>query len=159
MIYWNPFLIRILLAFLLIHLELKRQIRSYSPVVPSKTIPDSRLKWRKSIPVFRPKRRKTLLFGGGEGHIRLYDLRDTMEYSDPTFNFLVTNFWLICQPKFALRISIRKINKLPCKWKVDFGIGFEIQSIFAFFFIVMAMSSLKWLKELFCVMSGAIVAM
>ena len=34
-------------------------IRSYTPVVPSKTIPDSRPKWAKSIPVFGPKRRKT----------------------------------------------------------------------------------------------------
>ena len=32
---------------------------SYIPVVPSKTIPDSRLKWAKCIPVFRPKRCKT----------------------------------------------------------------------------------------------------
>ena len=37
-----------------------------APIVPSKTIPDSRSKWAKSIPVFRPKRRKnhTLLYGG-----------------------------------------------------------------------------------------------
>ena len=34
-------------------------IRSYTPVVPSKTIPDSRRKWAKWIPVFRPKRRKS----------------------------------------------------------------------------------------------------
>ena len=32
--------------------------RSYIPVVPSKTIPDSRPKWAKSTPVFRPKRHK-----------------------------------------------------------------------------------------------------
>ena len=38
-----------------IHLELKRQLRSYNPVVPSKTMPDSRPKWAMSIPVFRPK--------------------------------------------------------------------------------------------------------
>ena len=30
----------------------------YAPVVPSKTIPDSRPKWAKCIPVFRPKRPK-----------------------------------------------------------------------------------------------------
>ena len=30
--------------------------RSYTPVVPSKTIPDSRPKWAKCIPVFEPKR-------------------------------------------------------------------------------------------------------
>ena len=33
--------------FLGIHLELKQQIRSYTPVVPSETIPDSRPKWAK----------------------------------------------------------------------------------------------------------------
>ena len=33
---------------------------SYIPVVPSQTIPYSRLKWAKCIPVFRPKQRKTL---------------------------------------------------------------------------------------------------
>ena len=37
--------------------KLKQQIRSYTPVVPSKTIPDSRPKWAKYITVFRPKRR------------------------------------------------------------------------------------------------------
>ena len=31
---------------------------TYTPVVSSKTIPDSRLKWLQSVPVFRPKRRK-----------------------------------------------------------------------------------------------------
>ena len=67
--------------FVLIHLELKRQIRSYTPqprpqgafpkarekrpgtrlytpVVPSKTMPDSRPKWAKYIPVLIPNRRK-----------------------------------------------------------------------------------------------------
>ena len=33
-------------------------ICSYSPVVSSKTISDPRPKWAKSIPFFRPKRRK-----------------------------------------------------------------------------------------------------
>lgn len=39
-------------SFFLIHLDLKLQIRSYTPVVPSKTIADSRPKCVKSIPVF-----------------------------------------------------------------------------------------------------------
>ena len=43
------------LAFFLTHLELKRWILSYTPVVPSKTIPDSRPKWVRFIPVFRTK--------------------------------------------------------------------------------------------------------
>ena len=41
-------------SFLLAHLELKGWIRSYAPIVPSKTLPDSRTKWGKSIPVLRP---------------------------------------------------------------------------------------------------------
>ena len=42
--------------FVLVHLELKRQLHSYAPVVPSKTTPDSRPKSAKCIPVFTPKR-------------------------------------------------------------------------------------------------------
>ena len=45
-------------SFFLTHLELKLWIRSYTLVVPSKTIPDSGQKWAKSIHVFRPQRRK-----------------------------------------------------------------------------------------------------
>ena len=37
-----------------------RQKCSYTTVAPSKTIPDSRPKWTKSITVFRPKQRKTI---------------------------------------------------------------------------------------------------
>ena len=44
------------ISFFLIHLELKRQKRSYTTV--SKTIPVSRPKRAKSISVFRPTRRK-----------------------------------------------------------------------------------------------------
>ena len=47
--------IRILSCFL-VHLELKWQIRLYTPVVPLKTIPGSRPKCAKSIPFFRLKR-------------------------------------------------------------------------------------------------------
>ena len=36
-----------------------------SSVVPSKTIPDSRPKWAKRIPIFRPKRRKNPTRWGG----------------------------------------------------------------------------------------------
>ena len=36
-----------------------------TPVVPLKIIPDSRSKWAKSIPVFRPKRRKHPTQSGG----------------------------------------------------------------------------------------------
>ena len=37
----------------------------YTPVVPFKTIPDSRPTWAKSIPVFKPKRRKHPTQWGG----------------------------------------------------------------------------------------------
>ena len=53
-------------SFSLTHLELKRLIRSYTPVVFSKTIPDSRPKWAKCISVFRPKRRKNPTRWGGK---------------------------------------------------------------------------------------------
>ena len=52
-------------SFFLIHLELKRQIRLYTPVLPSKAIPVSRPQWTKSTPVFRPKRRKKHTLWGG----------------------------------------------------------------------------------------------
>jgi len=61
-----------------IHLKLKRQIRSYIPVISSKTIPDSRSKWAKSTPVFRPKRHKNLPFGAAHpytAYIREYTPR------------------------------------------------------------------------------------
>ena len=57
--------------FVLIHLELKQYLRSYAPVVLSKTIPDFRPKWAKCIPVFRPKRPKNPTRWGD---IYLYDL-------------------------------------------------------------------------------------
>ena len=41
------------------------QICSYTTVGPSKTIPDSRPKWAKSIPVFRPNRLKIHTLWGG----------------------------------------------------------------------------------------------
>ena len=59
-------------SLFLTHLELKRKIRSYTPVVTSKTIPDSRPKWAKYIPVFRPKRRKSPTRLGGTYIYGLY---------------------------------------------------------------------------------------
>ena len=67
----NDFRIRIFL-FCSYFLELKRWIRSYTGVVPSKTIPDSRPKLAKSIPVFRPKRPKTHTFWSGTYLYGLY---------------------------------------------------------------------------------------
>ena len=45
---------------------------SYIPVVPSKTKPDSRLKWAKCIPVFRAKQRKNPTRWGGTCLFGLY---------------------------------------------------------------------------------------
>ena len=55
--------------FFLIHLELKRQIRvmrSYTPVIRSKTMPDFKPKWANCISVFnRPKKPKNHILWGG----------------------------------------------------------------------------------------------
>ena len=53
---FNPFRIRILLF--LSFLGLKQQIRSYTPVVPSKTIPDFIPNEQSLLTVLRDKRRK-----------------------------------------------------------------------------------------------------
>ena len=55
--YSNPFRIRIFL-FLAYSFGIETINTFIHSVVPSKTIPDSRPKWAKCIPVFRPKRRK-----------------------------------------------------------------------------------------------------
>ena len=60
----------------------RRKIRSYTPVVPSKTTPDSRPNGAKCIPVFRPKRRKTpTRWGGGGAHTYMAYM---MEYPPPS---------------------------------------------------------------------------
>ena len=56
-------------SFFRTHLESKRERRSYNPVVPSKTIPDSRPNWAKCTPVFRQQRRKTLPDGAAHAYI------------------------------------------------------------------------------------------
>ena len=54
----NPFRIRTFL-FLSYSFEIETINMFIHSVVPWKTIPDSRPKWVRCIPVFRPKRRKT----------------------------------------------------------------------------------------------------
>ena len=68
--YSNPFRIRILL-FLSFSFGIEMINTFIYSVVPSKTIPDSRPKWAKCIPVFRPKRPKNPTRWGG---IYLYGL-------------------------------------------------------------------------------------
>ena len=48
-------------------------MRSYTPVVPSKTETRFRQKWAKSIPVFRPKRRKNHTLWGDRYLYSLYN--------------------------------------------------------------------------------------
>ena len=67
----NSFRIRIFL-FLSYSFGMEAIKFSYIPVVPSKTIPDSRLKWAKCIAVFRPKRRKNPTRWGGTYLYGLY---------------------------------------------------------------------------------------
>ena len=52
-------------SFFLIHLELKRQILSYTPVIPSKTILDSRQKWINLYPSSSRNGAKTIPYEGG----------------------------------------------------------------------------------------------
>ena len=59
---------------------------SYTPVVPSKTIPDSRPKWAECISVFRPKRRKNPTRWGGT---YLYSLNNGVPPPPPPFRYSV----------------------------------------------------------------------
>ena len=72
--YSNPFRIRIFL-FLSYSSGIETISTCIHSVVPSKTQPDSRPKWAKCIPVFRPKRAKTLPDGAAHtymAYIRKY---------------------------------------------------------------------------------------
>ena len=69
--YSNPFGIRIFL-FLSYSFGIETINKFIHTVVPSKTIPDSRRKWAKCIPVFRPKRRKNPTRWGGTYLYGLY---------------------------------------------------------------------------------------
>ena len=71
----NPFRTRIFL-FLTYLFRIETINSSYTPVAPLKTIPDSRPKWAKSIPVFRLKRRKDPKYWIS-GPKRYLDFRET----------------------------------------------------------------------------------
>ena len=78
-------------SFFLTHLELKRMIRSYTSVVPSKTIPDSRPKWAKCIFVFRPKRRKNPTRWGGT---YVAYIRESLPPPPPTQDYSLVQIWI-----------------------------------------------------------------
>ena len=65
--YSNPFGICILL-FVSYSLGTETINTFMHSIVPSKTIPNSRPKWAKCIPVFRPKQRKNLILPDGAAH-------------------------------------------------------------------------------------------
>ena len=77
----NSFRIRIFL-FLSYSFGMEAIKFSYIPVVPSKPIPDSRLKWAECIPVFRPKRRKNTTRWGGTYLYGIPRNRRNSRYSD-----------------------------------------------------------------------------
>ena len=56
------------ISFFVTDFELNDKPRSYTPVAPSRTIPDPRPKWSKCIPVFMPKRRKNTKKPDGAVH-------------------------------------------------------------------------------------------
>ena len=66
---WLHIVVVVYFSLFLTHLELKR---SYTPVVPLKTIPDSRPNWGKCIPVCRPKQRQNPTRCGGTYLYSLY---------------------------------------------------------------------------------------
>ena len=72
-------------------------MRSYTPSVPSKTITDSRPKWTKCIPIFRPKRRKTL--PDGAAHTYIASIR---EYPPGMYH----EHWTKCSQENEVRTNI-----------------------------------------------------
>ena len=149
---WNPFLIRILIAFLLIHLQLNRQIRTFIHSRSSlKNHTRFQTKMEKVYTCFQTSLRSRRLEVAGERENGRARGRHASPSRAPVFT---------CAHYFQ-GFQFRKMNKLPCKWKVDFGIHFEIQSIFALFLLLWRCHSYR-LKELhsviFCLTLGAIVA-
>ena len=61
----NPFLF---LSYSL-RIEMIKLIWSHTPAVSPKTIPNSKPKWAKSIPIFRPKRRKNSTVGAAHTYM------------------------------------------------------------------------------------------
>ena len=110
-----------------IHLELKRQIRTYTPFSFLENIPDFGPKWAKSIPVFRPKRPKPYLFllkyvGGGTYLYGLY------KRVTPPGRFCYLIFGSLCYLKRKLLGSIYH-RLLPEKWSCSCSINSKCYTI------------------------------
>ena len=105
-----------------IHLELKRQIRSYTPVVSSKIIPDSRPKWEKSIPVFKPKRRKKTYPFMRWGATYLSYLYSLYKGVTPPGRFYYLIFGCLCYLKRKLLGAIYR-RLFPEKWSCSCSIN------------------------------------
>ena len=81
--------IRKLILSFFFYLELKRLIRSYTPIVPSKSIPDSRPKWVKSAP--NGVKTSTIPSGAAHtymGYIREYPARVVCERCPMVWPFI-----------------------------------------------------------------------
>ena len=76
-------------------------------VVPSKTIPDSRPKWAKCVPVFRPKRRKNPTRWGGT---YLCSKRECPSLPSSLFDY---HLCLIRLPLQGARRKPHSLNKTP----------------------------------------------
>ena len=75
-------------SFFLTYLKLKREIRSYTPVVPTKTIPDSRPKWAKCIQYPFPDQNGAKTLPDGAANTNMAYIR---EYPLPRDRGIVNN--------------------------------------------------------------------
>ena len=89
--------------FVLMYLKLKQQLHSYSPVVPSKTIPYSRPKWAKCLPVFRPKRTKNHTLWSG----MIWPIWGSTPPPPPTWHYR----W-----EKLMKESVRKLSNFNFQW-------------------------------------------
>ena len=94
----KPFLIRLFL-FLSYSFGIETTNTFIHSVVPSKTILDSRPKWAKCIPIFRPNGAKTLFDGAAHTHMAYI-----REYSPPPpgLSFALVNEGLLAGVRFIL---------------------------------------------------------
>ena len=85
---------------------------SYIPVVPWKTIPDSRLKWTKSIPIFRRKQYKNPTLCGGTYLYGLYNGVLPPPPPSAARGILKGQTHKLCCIFVDNRVSLEKVRKL-----------------------------------------------